>query len=195
MRIGVDIDGVLTNIDSFVCDYFTKFCHDHNLDYKITEFNYSLAKTYNMSEEDDKAFWDEYLYFYATQFPVRPFASEVLKKLKDEGHEIYIITARHTTDKIGGDMQNLVLEWLKKNEITYDKIVFTKNKNQRKVDEIKQLKIDVMIEDNPSNINEISEIIPVICYNALYNQNCKGENIFRCYSWYEIYKLIKEKNF
>lgn len=38
----------------------------------------------------------------------------------------------------------------------------------------KKLKIDIMIEDEPENINEISKISRVICFIADYNENvCK----------------------
>ena len=49
-----------------------------------------------------------------------------------------------------------------------------------------------MIDDKVENINEISKHIPVICFNAGYNKECKGENIYRAYSWYDVYSKIKE---
>ena len=49
-----------------------------------------------------------------------------------------------------------------------------------------------MIEDSPNNVKEISDIVPVICYNAEYNKDCIGDKIYRCYSWYDIYKQISE---
>ena len=55
-----------------------------------------------------------------------------------------------------------------------------------------ELNIDVMIDDKVENINEISKHIPVICFNAGYNKECKGENIYRAYSWYDVYSKIKE---
>ena len=35
MNIGIDIDGVLTDIARFAADYGIKFCYENNLDYKI----------------------------------------------------------------------------------------------------------------------------------------------------------------
>ena len=40
------------------------------------------------------------------------------------------------------------------------------------------------------NINNVSTIIPVICFHAGYNKACKGQNIYRVYNWYDIYNLI-----
>jgi len=51
-----------------------------------------------------------------------------------------------------------------------------------------------MIEDTVNNIVSISKIIPVICFDTRYNQNCQGDNITRCYSWYDIYSKIKKHN-
>ena len=48
-----------------------------------------------------------------------------------------------------------------------------------------------MIEDNPHNIEDLSRIIPVICYHTSYNQTCTNTNV---YSWYDIYKTIQELN-
>ena len=48
-----------------------------------------------------------------------------------------------------------------------------------------------MIEDKVENIEKISKVIPVICFNASYNKRCQGKNIIRCYSWYDIYGRIK----
>jgi uncharacterized HAD superfamily protein len=51
-------------------------------------------------------------------------------------------------------------------------------------------KIDIMIEDKEDNIKKISTKIPVITFNADYNEKIIGKNIFRCYSWYGIYEKI-----
>lgn len=50
-----------------------------------------------------------------------------------------------------------------------------------------------MIEDKTENINKISTKLPVICFDAGYNRQCVGKNIYRCYSWYDIYNLINDK--
>ena len=44
-----------------------------------------------------------------------------------------------------------------------------------------------MIEDKVENINNISKEIPVICFNASYNKSCTSDNIYRAYSWYDVY--------
>lgn len=195
MRIGIDIDGVLTNIEQYLLDYMTKYCVENNIDFKIGSSNYDYAKTFNITTEQEKKFWKEYLEKYAINEKARPFASEIIKKLKEDGHEIYIVTARWLTnrdDEVGENMRRIVKNWLVENNIIYDKLVFSKAEKERKSQEMLEHKIDLMIEDSPSNIKELSNIIPVICYNTGYNRDCVGNQITRCYSWYDIYTKIKD---
>lgn len=195
MRIGIDIDGVLVNIEQFVIDYLIKYCVENNIEYNIGESDYDCYKVFNITKEQEMDFWKEYLEYYAVNENARPFASEIIKKLKEDGNEIYIITARWFTnrdDNLGNKMREIVKDWLYKNKIIYDKLIFAKASQERKTQEIIEHKIDLMIEDNPNNINELSKIAYVICYNAEYNKNCIGDKIIRCYSWYDIYDKISK---
>ena len=170
MRIGIDIDGVLTNIEEFIADYEVKFCYENNLSYRVNLKEYDEAKALGISAENCEKFWNKYLKYYAKEYRARDFASEVIKKLKEEGHEIYIVK-----------------EWLKKNNIYYDKIVYTE---ETKLPYCVGNYIDIMIEDKPENVKEISTKMPVLCYNCNYNADVKGKNITRVYSWYDIYNKI-----
>lgn len=193
MRIGIDIDGVLTDIEQFVIDYISKYCVENKIKYNIGDYDYNYSKTFNITDEQEENFWNEYLEYYAVNEKARPFAAEVINKLREDGHEIYIITARWLTnrdDDIGNRMKEIVKNWLHENKILYDKLIFSKALKERKSQEIIEHKIDLMIEDSPNNINELANIIPVICYNAEYNKNCIDNKIIRCYSWYDIYSKI-----
>ena len=196
MKIGIDIDGVLTNIEQYGVDYLSKYCVENDIDFNITCSNYNIAKAFNIEEKYNDVFWSEYIIHYSINEKARPFASQVIKMLKEEGHEIYIITARWFTNKDteqGKQMREIVKKWLIKNNIQYDKLIFAKAAKENKSNEILEHKIDLMIEDNPNNVIELSNIVPVICYHTGYNTNCKGNNITRCYSWYDVYRTIKNK--
>lgn len=193
MRIGIDIDGVLTNIEQFVFDYLIKYCVENNIEYNVGKSDYDYCKTFNISKEQEMDFWNRYLEYYAINEKARPFSAEIINKLKEDGHEIYIITARWFTNKnddMGNKMREIVKNWLCENKILYDKLIFSKAEKERKYKEIIENEIDIMIEDSPNNINEISNFIPVICYNTLYNRECEGKNVIRAYSWYDIYSKI-----
>lgn len=190
MRIGIDIDGVLTDIEKFVADYGTKYCVENNLQINITAGEYDEFKTFNWTEEQGIKFWNEYIVYYATKYPARDFASEVIKKLKEEGHEIYIVTARNDyglPKEYIGKMRDFVAKWLKDNNISYDKIIYTEGS---KLPYCVGNYVEVMIEDNPTNIEEVSTKIPVLCFDCGYNRNLEGKNITRVYSWYDVYDKV-----
>lgn len=188
MRIGIDIDGVLTDIEQWQIDVGGKFFSKYNKSV-VNVDGYELAQIFNVSDELDSLFWREYLFDYVKE-PARKFASEVIKRLKEEGNEIYIITARYLTNKDtleGKEMRNIVINWLKEQDIYYDKIIFSE---EEKLENCKKNNIDVIIEDKKENINDLAKVIPVLCFNAGYNKDCIGRNIYRVYNWYDIYNLI-----
>ena len=191
MRIGIDIDGVLTDVEQWQLDFGGKFFSKFNKNV-INKDGYEIAEIFNVSDELDEQFWNEYLYEYVTKEPSRKFANEVIKKLKEKENEIYIITARRFTNENtedGQKMRNIVIDWL---EIVYDKIIFAP---EDKLNICLENNIDIMIEDKVENIEKISTKLPVICFNAGYNKDCKNDNIYRVYNWYDIYNLINDGNF
>lgn len=191
MRIGIDIDGVMTNLEQFEMDYGIKFIQETGKG-KITDITqYEIKKVFNWTDKEEEIFWKKYIMEFAENKP-RRFVSEIIKELRQK-HEIYIITARNNNEL--DNMSEYVKDWLKKYDIIYDNLIFSE---EDKLENCMKYKIDVMIEDKPDNIIKISNQIPVICFDARYNRNCKGKNITRCYSWHDIKEKIKnieeEKN-
>lgn len=189
MKIGIDIDGVLTDIEQWQLDCGGKFFSKLNKSV-VNKDGYEITEIFNVSDELDSQFWNEYLHEYVTKEPSRKYASEVIKKLKDSGNEIYIVTARYLTDRNteeGQRMRKIVIDWLEQENIVYDKIVFAP---EDKLQICLENNIDVMIEDKVENIEKISTRLPVICFHAGYNKHCKNDNIYRAYTWYDIYNLI-----
>ena len=196
MRIGIDIDGVLTDIEKWQLDYGSKFYYENYNKEIVNPKGYETNDIFNSTVECDDLFWDKYFKEYSINVEARKFASEVISKLKQDGYEINIITARvsflsHSANIMTKEEnEQIVKDWLKKNDIYYDNIIFSP---EDKLDICLNNNIDIIIEDKVDNINKISTKIPVICFNAGYNEECKGENIFRVYTWYDIYNTIKNK--
>lgn len=191
MNIGIDIDGVLTDFEKWQLEVGSKFFFKYNKSIIVPD-GYDSDTVFGASKNLDSEFWNEHLYDYAKKEPARRHASEIIKKLQQEGNTIYIITARYLTsreDKLGKQMRKIVIKWLRKQRIYYDRIIFSP---EEKLDICKENSIDVMIEDSKKNINDLSSSLPVICFDARYNQSCKGKNIFRCYTWYDVYFKIHE---
>ena len=193
MKIGIDIDGVLTDEQRYVLDYGSAYFAQNNIQYKIHNDIYDSKEIFEVSEDAYDAFWKEHIFDYSENINIRPFASNIIKRLVEENNEIYIITSRSYTTYENENklkMQRVVKEWLKRNKIKYNDIIFSREKDKI----CKELNIDVMIEDKPENVDKISKDIPVICFNVEYNKKCEGKNIYRAYSWYDVYKKIKEIN-
>lgn len=191
MKIGIDIDGVLTNDDEYILSYTSKYCYENNIEGFVNPYSYEYNKL-GWSKEIINDFRNEYFDEYVDNEPPRKFASEVIKKLKEDGNQIFIITARHKVNdnsEAGDDMRNRIKKWLDKNEILYDKLIFAK---VPKIKEIKENEIDIMIEDSPSTISDIKDIVKVFCFDNRYNQNLKFDNITRVFSWYDIYRKVIE---
>ena len=192
MKIGIDIDGVLTDISRAVIDYGGKFCYDNALEYIVHPEEYDEGKVLSLNDDQIEKFWNQYLELYATQYPTRDFAKEVVQKLKEQGHSICIITARNEEGlppETYGTMQLMVKEWLQDNDIIYDELVFSKGS---KLPYCMERKLDIMIEDSPRNIVEIAKEIPVLCFDNPYNKQIEGKNITRVYSWYDILYRIEK---
>lgn len=194
MRIGIDIDGVLTDIERWQLDYGSKYYYETYGKTIMNSKGYDTTEIFNSSALEDNDFWRKHFRDYAMNIEVRKFADEVTKKLKEEGNELYIITARgaflsHSADvMLYEENKKIVLDWLEKNKIVYDKIIFS---GEEKLNICLENKIDIMIEDKPKGIMDISAKIPVICFDARYNEKCCGKNIIRCFSWYDIYANIR----
>lgn len=189
MKIGIDIDGVLADIARFTIDYGTKFRYDNDICTEMKYDEYDEIKALGLTSEQAEKFWNTYLGFYATKYPARDFASEVIKKLK-QNDEIYIITARNEDGlppETYGKMQDMVRQWLSDNEIMYDKLIFTKGS---KLPYCIENEIDVMIEDSPYNVVDISSKVPVLCFDNPYNRTIEGNNITRVYGWYDVLMVL-----
>jgi uncharacterized HAD superfamily protein len=193
MRIGIDIDGVLTDIEQWQLDYGSKFYFEKYNKEILNNEGYETTDIFKVDTSLDDEFWNEYFKEYSINVDVRKFANEVINKLKQDSNEIYIITARGSFSSHSANVmsieenRNIVLDWLKRNKIEYDKIIFSP---EDKLDICKENDIDIIIEDKPANIKSISTQMPVICFHAGYNKNCIGDSIIRCYSWYDIYSKI-----
>lgn len=190
MRIGIDIDGVLTDILQYMCDYCSKYFFEKNKELNINCNVYDLSEMFHVSEEEACECWERLVEDYAMNIPARPFASKIIQKIKDEGNDIYIISSRCASSQfnLNGKMPQLVELWLKNNKIIYDKLILC---SYDKLQICKENSIDIIIDDYAGNIMPISSYIPVICYNANHNYKCNGKNIYRAYSWYDVYAKYK----
>ncbi len=198
MKIGVDVDGVLANIEKYQLEKGKQFFADKKV---VDEFGYDIETIFGVSHDEATKFWTKYIVDYCLNEPAMDNSVSVINRLKSEGHEIHIITQRaHTlrNDLLGVVFRKMLNHFLKKNKYKIDSITYCTDldgdKSKAKV--CKDLGIDVMIEDSVTNCQAISEITNVICMNAKYNQNMtnSNDNITRVDNFEEVYEVISKMN-
>lgn len=190
MIIGIDMDGVMINDDEYRLDTMGKFCYEHGL--PMPDFPYQFENKCNFSHDEWQQYIDEYYFDYVENALPHRYVSEVVHKLKNDGHTIVIITGRYHTaknDEIGNRVRRISENWLVKNNIPYDQILYTV---PPKTDAVIEQKIDVMIEDNPDTVDAQSKITKVLCYDCPYNRGLAFSNTTRVFGWYDIYRKINE---
>lgn len=194
MRIAFDCDGVLTNLEKYQLEYGKKHFKDCN---DINVKGYDIVDIFHCSKEEREKFWTKYIWKYCLEEKPRENIAATIRKLKSEGNEIYIITGRaHTTEQntTGALFRKMLIYWLKKENIPYDKIVFCSEEDSAtdKYDACLENKIDVIIDDKRENIEALRKITNVICFDASYNIDCSFEDVPRVKNSDQIYNCIRK---
>ncbi|MCT4613135.1 MAG: hypothetical protein N4A47_07180 [Clostridia bacterium] len=189
MRIGIDIDDTLTNLYEYTIAYGQMYDYEElEKDSMINPYGYDTPFIFEWSDEEDKSFWEKYIEEIVTKVNPRPFAVSVIERLRREGHEIYIITAR--SNLWYKNPYKISEEWLLKNKIEYDKLVVSA---RDKVKACKENDIDIHIDDSNKHLKELTEAgIPVLLYDNVFNKKSDTKLSIRVYSWPQIYNEIQK---
>lgn len=176
MNIGIDVDGVLTDFERYQLRRGKKYFATKNHGTSVNEDQILIRNIFSCSESEERKFWTRYLIPYCLFEPARKEAARTIKTLREKGDRVYIITGRiYTTENSlrGKAFRFLLLNWLKRNRIEYDDIVFCTAPNDclEKLAACQEFNIDIMIEDRVENILCIGRITRVLCYEAQYNRN------------------------
>ncbi len=150
MKIGIDIDDVITNTSEKIEEYIMK---DNNRQ-KLQEHMKEIMKG-NPSEPEVMSFcMENYLRVFQEVKP-KDNASKVIQDLLDKGNEIYLITARGENLEFFRGSEKVTKKFLEDNNIKYTKIIFNAiNKAQLCVDN----QIDLMIDDSIEHCEDIENV-------------------------------------
>ncbi len=191
MRIGIDIDNCISNFDDTLLEQYLK--HDKKLrNTGIINENpeYIRKGMFDWTEEEESSFYNENIENFARKLKPINGSAHYIKKLKEDGHEIYIITGRNNGEY--KDPYGLTKDWLNSYDIVYDKLIFTDayDKHAKSVVCLEN-NIDLMIEDSTRiSLDLINSGIKVYTMNTRYNQ--KEQTLDRVSKWEEIYKRISK---
>jgi len=195
MRIGIDADGVLTDMTAFNVEYGQRFFKRPPLN----EGGYSVKEIFGCSEKEEFRYGLYCFITYCKKWPPRPGCREVIELLNRDGHELYEITARKFTtmkNPIGWYSRHLFRRWVRKQGMHFREIYFCSESHspEDKLTGCQKYAVDLMIDDKPEVAYYLAERgIRVLLYDTPYNQEVQGENIVRVRDWKEIYEYIKYK--
>lgn len=193
MNIGIDIDDTIANTYDVLFKYVQEYTiHDIVTDREKNNRD-MIAQMYrtnfrNGDKKQDKEFFNRY--YEKTVLKVKPKmnAIENIKKLKEEGNQIYLITARFPSEKF--NIEELTKGWLKKYDIPYDKLILD---SENKVITAKEHCIDIFVDDNIKNCTEMAKVgIKTYIMDTIVNKDFIDENIERVYSWSQLYQKIED---
>ena len=192
MRVGLDIDNVITDLDKI----FIKeaLIWDKNIRGKgiIDSKASSILKLFDWTRDEIEDFFYNNIQRIAEFMEMRKCCKFYIDKLMEEGNEIFLIT--HRVRPNYRDPESVTINWLNKHKINYNQLIFSQSPN--KTEECKKFNIDVMIDDRMDQCQIMSDN-GVRCIVMKTRFMDKGENklpIAR--SWKDLYNKIhnlKEK--
>ena len=192
MNIGIDIDDTITNTFETALPYAQKYVRealkkDIIPDYSKAIDHHYIRDIFGLVDGEDKVFWIKNYYNILDNVEPKENSCETIRKLKEEGNRIIIISARWDI----GDLSsyNITKEWLDEMGIHYDKLI-TGIENKAEI--ALQEKIDIFIDDSIRNCLEVQQSgIKSLLMTSPVNRNNPSHNIERVFYWEEIYKRIK----
>ena len=178
MRILVDMDDT---IELLLNAWLAKVnrIYGRHVEYEdITNWDVSAAyeglsheQVYDVILEDD--FWQE--------VEPMPGAAEVLERLIQEGHEIFIVTVT-PYESLAGKMKYLLFRCFP--FLRWDQVIITSRKQL--------LKADILVDDGIHNLEggEYRKILVDAPYNRYYDAEANG--MIRVHNWTEIEAAIRK---
>ena len=193
MRIGIDIDNVISTFNEELLKEFLKRNKELGYSDEINENAAYITKgMFNWKDGEVEKFYNENIERIVNKLNVKSGAKEYIDKLKEDGHSIYIITGRDNGEH--SDPYNNTKKWLDENSIYYDKLILTnayKNSEHGKSEKCIENNVDIMIDDTVHICRDCIDCgIETLLMDTPYNR--KANDIKRVHNWKEIYEYITE---
>ncbi len=189
MRLGIDIDGTIKYTHRAAIEIYNRVLSRNVKEDHVT--TYLLDEPYGLSIEEGRELWlDLEAEIYQTGRPIE-HSADSLKRLEQEGCEIYYITARPNNARV----QEITKEWLAKHGFPFADKLFMNSQDKARVALDNGIKL--FFEDDPMHINNlITNGIPTVVMDWPYNRKVPNE-IPRIKDWIEGFKYVKsmQKNY
>ena len=196
MNIGIDIDDTISETYETLLPYSQKYTIEDlkrksniSLSGDLSNHLY-LVYLNGWNEQEAVDFWEKYYAEILRKVNIKKFAAEIIRRLREEGHKVYLITARW--DMRADNVKEITEKWLEENKVEYDELI-TNASDKLKI--VQEKNIDIFVDDSFSNCKSIADATNVKVYlmNTRVNESLNDDSIERVYSWPEVYSLITQK--
>ena len=179
LTILIDMDDTIENLlECWVNElnkaYGTDVKYDEVFVWDMTKVFPSLTKTEIYAPLHNPNFW--------RKVQPLPGSVEYIKRLIDDGHNIYIVTTSHYTD-IKSKIENVLEKHFP--FISWKNVIITSNKQL--------VNGDILIDDGVHNLEggKYIKILMDAPHNRSYDAEKNG--MLRVYNWEEIYNVVKSQ--
>lgn len=195
MKIGIDIDDTTFLTVKSMLKYADKYEEEilgkpiNRDSFGLIKDRYYLKVLYGWDEKTKYAFFNKYYKNVLEECTMLPNADKTIQKFKEEGEEIYFITAR-LMNISGCDTEGITKSSLEKFNIPYDKL-FLHISDKLKF--FKENDIDLCIEDSYDTCRNLTDNgIKSILMTTKMNENIDATGITRVNNWNEIYNEVEK---
>ena len=188
MRIGLDIDNVITDFDKTILEEFFKEDKNKRNNGIVNANSRHITKgMFDWSNEEVEDFFCKNMENMAKILEPRIGVKYYMDKMIEDGHELYLIS--HRAYPHYNNPYETTIEWLEKNNINYTKLVLSKSPD--KTDECNEYDIDIMVDDRVGQCKKMMDkgvkcIVMLTRYNYEDVKGIESVNDFK-----DLYRRIK----
>ena len=184
MNIGIDIDDTINELHNILIEKATEFNKKEHRKFEIKKDKWHWEEAFGWDEITAQKFARENMKDAYLNAGIKPNAARVINNLHNSGNKIVIITSR--SKNYCDDIYKVSEEWLKKQNIQFDKLVVD---TMNKALACAENDIDVFIDDHVDFCENVSKTnTKVLMFNSPYNQ--EETKYKRVFSWDDVEKEI-----
>ena len=194
MNIGIDIDDTTvttyTSLIKYANMYDTKVLgrNGYNGSMESVQNKYYLNELYGWDYKTKSDFFNTYYKNVLEECEMKPDAPEIIRKFKQEGNNIFFITAR-IKDIPECDTEGITKKAFKDYNIPYDKLIIN---STDKLKHCLENGIEIYIEDSFDICKELEQSgIKTFLMTTPMNRNTDIGTIERVETWKEIYEKVR----
>lgn len=184
MKVGLDIDDVIVQYVPSLTNFYNKVYDDNVSTNNITAWDLKTSYEKAGGTEAVRSLMEAFIQHPSfVQMPEVPGATAAVRRLMEEGHEVYFISAR------GSKAIDSCYKWFYANNLPLKNIYF----NREKAWLVDKLGIEVFVDDGMHNLNDIGTktSCSTIIFDQPWNRHANATTAhYRASGWPEVMRTI-----